>query len=452
MKIKSNRVKQLTTFESILRVVRRYAYFETSIIVTLYLALGFLVDSADVCILDGEISYILILLAVITLFHGFENGILAVGMLAVAMWLFYDTFQYVEFLSTLVMTMIFSEFHYYWTKKIKEAEINADYRGVKLEELSKAFYSLKISHDQLEKNYVIKPMSIRNSIESIINMEVEINENVEIADKDKEFYIQFMGLLEKSFNVHNAMIVYKKDYLDDALIDEESAGVIFGHDTEDVKLADIFKDYLVDKAVSRKTSIYISDEDGEPSEKRDDNSEYIAALPAMHNDEVVAVLVIEKMPFMAFNRENLTSISILFDYFSIEIRNKDVLSFSDEISIIPDQKFKFEYSRLKYLFDEYEVSSVSLVLRVENELQSIRIYEKIEKTLRSLDMLTSIKQNGHYYIILMFPLHDKASALGYMERLTKFLDAGGLKDLDHMIFDMSQTQLLNDYVRDNYGK
>ena len=452
MKIKSNRVKQLTTLESILRVVRRYAYFETSIIVTLYLAFGFLVDSSDVCILDGEISYILILLAVITLFHGFENGILAVGMLAVAMWLFYDTFQYVEFLSTLVMTMIFSEFHYYWTKKIKEAEINADYRGVKLEELSKAFYSLKISHDQLEKNYVIKPMSIRNSIESIINMEVEINENVEIADKDKEFYIQFMGLLEKSFNVHNAMIVYKKDYLDDALIDEESAGVIFGHDTEDVKLADIFKDYLVDKAVSRKTSIYISDEDGEPSEKRDDNSEYIAALPAMHNDEVVAVLVIEKMPFMAFNRENLTSISILFDYFSIEIRNKDVLSFSDEISIIPDQKFKFEYSRLKYLFDEYEVSSVSLVLRVENELQSIRIYEKIEKTLRSLDMLTSIKQNGHYYIILMFPLHDKASALGYMERLTKFLDAGGLKDLDHMIFDMSQTQLLNDYVRDNYGK
>jgi len=420
--------------------------------VTLYLAFGFLVDSSDVCILDGEISYILILLAVITLFHGFENGILAVGMLAVAMWLFYDTFQYVEFLSTLVMTMIFSEFHYYWTKKIKEAEINADYRGVKLEELSKAFYSLKISHDQLEKNYVIKPMSIRNSIESIINMEVEINENVEIADKDKEFYIQFMGLLEKSFNVHNAMIVYKKDYLDDALIDEESAGVIFGHDTEDVKLADIFKDYLVDKAVSRKTSIYISDEDGEPSEKRDDNSEYIAALPAMHNDEVVAVLVIEKMPFMAFNRENLTSISILFDYFSIEIRNKDVLSFSDEISIIPDQKFKFEYSRLKYLFDEYEVSSVSLVLRVENELQSIRIYEKIEKTLRSLDMLTSIKQNGHYYIILMFPLHDKASALGYMERLTKFLDAGALKDLDHMIFDMSQTQLLNDYVRDNYGK
>ncbi len=451
MKAQLNRIQERTTIEKILQFIHDYAYIETLIIVSIYLFIGYVVNPEDICMLDGSVSYILILLSVITLFHGFENGILAVGIIALVMWFFYPTFQYVEFLSTLMMTMIFSEFHYYWTKKIKDAEIDSEYKGAKLDELSKAFYSLKISHDQLEKNYIIKPMSIRNSIEYIISKHKEIDENDEIEDKNKGYYINFLKLLEKSFNVHGATIVYKKDNLDKGVLNQKDAGMVLSSNARDLGLANTFKDYLMDKAVTRKTAIYISDTTGEPSAMIDNNSEYIAAIPAIHENHVVCVLLISKMPFMAFNRENLTSISILLEYFSIEIRNKNVLSTSTELDIIDNEEFRFEYIRLKHLYDKYDVDTVILVLRIDNELQATRVYELNEKMLRSLDMVTMIEQNGYYYINLLFPLHDKAAALGYLNRLLGTLEDKD-KEFDYMTFNFSQTDLLNKYLREDYGR
>ncbi|MDQ7066885.1 MAG: hypothetical protein Q9M40_02155 [Sulfurimonas sp.] len=104
------------------------------------------------------------------------------------MWLLYPVFAYIEFLVALMMTLIFSEFHYYWGQKIKQAEIQANYRGAKLDELSKAFYTLKISHDQLEKNYVVKPMSIRNSIEYIINQKETIDADDTIRQQKRSLF------------------------------------------------------------------------------------------------------------------------------------------------------------------------------------------------------------------------------------------------------------------------
>lgn len=451
MKTKFNRVQERTILENILKKIHDYAYLETLIITSLFLLTGYIINPDDICMLDGEVSYILILLAVITLFHGFENGVLTISIIAFVMWFFYPSFQYIEFLVALMMTMIFSEFHNYWTKKIKKAEVDSNYRGAKLDELSKAFYALKISHDQLEKNYVVKPMSIRNSIEYIIDKNKEIDSDNLIFDKNKEYYSSFIAMLAKSFNVLASMIVYKIEGTD-GWFDIKTSDVVYGDETEKVALYKIFQDYLVDNAISRKTAIYISDEVGNPADMIDENSDFIAAIPSIQEEKVVSVLVIKRMPFMAFNRENLTSISILLDYFSIEIRNKNILAMKDELDILSSEVFRFEYSRLKILYEKYNVNSVVLVLRIDNELQATRIYEKIQKMLRSLDMVTILEQNELYYLTLMFPLHEKAAAEGYLNRLLNSLDEEKDKDFKYMTFDLAQTDLLNKYLREDYGK
>jgi hypothetical protein len=450
MKVKSNRVQERTTIENIMKFLHDYAYVETLIIVTIYLVVGYIIDPNDICLLNGEISYILILLSVITLFHGFENGVLALGIIAGAIWIFYPSFEYTEFLIALMMTMLFSEFHYYWTKKIKAAEVIADYRGAKLDELSKAFYSLKISHDQLEKNYVVKPMSIRNSIEYIINSHQKIDNDTSEHEHTYEYYKNFLGLLEKSFNVHNAFIVYRQDDSSRKFLDAENTHIVWGKNTPETDKETIFENYLVDKAVNRNTPIYISDEAGDPSLSSKDDGKIIAVIPSIQNGTINEILVIEKMPFMSFNRENLTSISILLEYFSVEIRKRDTLLNNDELSIIPDEVYRFEYSRLKTLYKKYNVNSIVLVLRIDNELQATKIYEKIQKMLRSLDMVTMLKENNYYYIPLLFPLHDKAAALGYMNRLLNSLDEEKDKNFHYMTFDLSKTKLLNKYLREDY--
>jgi len=451
MKVKANRVQERTTVDIILKFLHDYAYVETLIIISVYLLIGYLIDPKDICLLDGEISYILILLSIITLFHGFENGILAMGIIAFAMWYFYPSFAYTQFLIALMMTMIFSEFHYYWTKKIKAAEIMSDYRGEKLDELSKAFYTLKISHDQLEKNYVVKPMSIRNSIEYIINENDKISKSTTVKEKKTLYYQSFLGLLEKSFSVKSAFVLYRSDIKDDTFLNVKNTDIVFCENCDEINKEFVFSNYLVDKAINRNTPIYISDENGEPDSRNEGNNKFLAAMPSIQNNQVNEVLVIQKMSFMAFNRENLTSISLLLEYFSIEIRKKSILFDKDELSIVPDENYRFEYSRLKTLYKKYNVNSIMLVLRIDNELQATRIYEKIQKMLRSLDMVTMIDgKNGLYYISLMFPLHDKAAALGYMNRLLNSLDEERDKKFYYMTFDLSKTELLNKYFREDY--
>jgi hypothetical protein len=455
MKPKQNRVQERSALETFLKLVHDYSYAETLIIIAVYLIVGYIIDPNDICILNSDISYILILLSIITLFHGFENGILTVAILAIAMWFFYDTFAYIEFLIALLMTMIYSEFHYYWTAKIKDAEIDSEYRGTKLDELSKAFYSLKISHDQLEKNYVVKPMSIRNSIENIISNNREISKNEDIEDKNREYYLNFLGLLEKSFNVQSSIMIYKDPSSssdNSELFNAKTTKIVYGAYTEEIDVKEIFRDYLVDEAINRKTAIYISDKVGEPTTVTDRNSDFLCVLPALQENKLVGILIIKKMPFMSFNRENLTSISILLDYFSIEVRNKNLLYLSDEMEIVNDILFRFEYTRLKNLYKKFNVDSTVLVLKINSELQAIQVHDKISKMLRSLDMVTMVNEKGYHYVVLMFPLHDKAAALGFHARLARTFEESRDKKIDYMVFSMSQTSLLNKYLREEYGE
>lgn len=469
MNEKRKRDQQKSLQDKILELLNKYAYVETILIVLLYLFIGYSIDPKDICILHSDISYLMMLLAIITLFHGFENGVLAMSMIAFSMWYFYPSFEYIEFLMALMMTMIYSQFYYFWTKKIKSAEDLSTYRELKLDELTKAFYTLKISHEQLEKNYVVKPMSIRNSIERILDTNERILYDNSVVNKTQEYYQQFIHLLEKSFSVESAVIIYIEDRLD-------KNGVIIPSEmtTEDAKLAfstrcdtsvtaeALLKDYLVDKALAHKVPIFVSNTMGAPSHELDSNSDFLAAIPSVQEGRVVSIMAIKRMPFMAFNRENLTSITILLEYFTIEVRNKHILDELDEISIVPDETFRFEFTRLHYLYKNYNVDSVTLVLRINNELQSAQLFEKIKNMLRSLDMVDVLHHDGLYYIILLFPLHDRAAAIGFRNRLHKVLEEerseessqarrlGKYKDFESMTFDFSEIALLNKYLRADY--
>jgi len=448
MQKKQHRIVKITLKDMILKALHKYAYVETLTLIASYLLVGYLINPEDICILHFDVPFLLILLAIITLFHGFENGILAMSVASFSMLLFYESFPYINFLIILMMVLIFSEFHYYWTQKIKKAELEASYKGIKLEELSRAFYSLKISHDQLEKNYVIKPMSIRNSLGEIIHMNSKIMNDKNIIEKKKEKYKLFLELLQKSFNVQSGLILYRKSPKYKEFFQAKVVNVVYGEYTLKVSIRDIFKNYLVDKSVARKTSIYISDDSGNPSLKSDLETRYIAAIPAIYDNEIISLLVIEQMPFMAFERENLTSIAILLEYFSIEIRKEEFIVDNDHITFLEDKEYKFELARLSILYEKYSVNSIILVLKVTNELQAIRMFERANMMLRLLDLSTLIERNGSFFISLLFPLHDDAAAKGFLNRYRGQLDEED-REFFSMTFDLKRLDLFYSYINDS---
>lgn len=453
MPTQKKRVLAKSIFTLAREYVQKYAYLETLIIVTLYLFIGFLINPDDICLLGYKVPYLVILLAVITLFHGFENGIFAVSVISLVIWTFYPSFQYVDFLIALLMTLIFSQFHYYWTSRIREAEVDSGYKSDKLSELSRAFYTLKISHDQLEKNYVIKPMSIRNSINHIIAANEKILLDEHIKDKERAYNKNFLELIEKSFSMQSGLVLYLKENKANQTFNEETVALITINIQESLQIEKIFKNHLVDKAIARKSPVYVSDEYGEPSIiSAETDNKYVAAIPAVINSKVVSVLVIEKMPFMFFNRENLTSITILHEYFAIENKKSSISISLKDFDLLEDKDFKFEIARLKDLNKNFKVNSVVLVLRIDNELQTARVYQKVERMLRSLDMITLVHNENYFYITLLLPLHDKAAAAGFLKRVQSNLTQEKDQDFEHMSFDMNELHILSKYYREDYGK
>ncbi len=452
MSKKNLRVKESSKFEKILKYIHKYSYLETIFIVSTFLIIGYIINPDDICFLDYDVPFLLVLLAVLTLFHGFENGILAMTIVSLVMLISYKPFPYVDFMVLLLMTLIYSEFYYYWMQKIKKAEVEANYKGIKLAELSRAFYSLKISHDQLEKNYVLKPMSIRNSLIEIKKNLLDIPKSKNVEYKLQKNYKDFLKLIQKSFNVTSGLVLYKKELLNDEDLNFENCNIVFGDFTDEVSKEEIFENYIVDKSIARKIPVYISDETGEPDLKNKFESRYIAAIPAIYDDKIESVLVIENMPFMAFERENLTSIAILIEYFAIELKkyfiHMDVLEDNKiNIDFILDDSFKFEVYRLLKFFNKYNINSVFLVLQIKNELQTIRLYEKIDKMLRSLDMVTKIQIENRFYIAILLPLHDKSAALGFLNRLVNSIKDDD-KDFNYMTFDLSRLDLFSKYITD----
>jgi len=440
MTFNPKRTEDTLNINRLLQFLQKYAYLETLFLVAVFLTVGYLFSADDICFTQESVPYLLILLSIITLFHGFESGMLALGIIAIAMWLFYDSFPYVSFLVNLLMVMIYSEFHYYWTKQIKELRTNNDYKTVKLNELANAFYSLKISHDQLEKNYVLKPMSIRSAIEEIL--EKRANKDV----SQEEYFQDFLALLEKSFHMHGGFIIYPDELNNDQYLTEENANICYSATSERYLPNEIFQAYLVDKAINYKQAVYISDDEGNPAIRKDiDESQFLAAIPIVYDHKMLAVLVIEKMPFISFNRENLISLSILFEYLLISVLKQELLQESNALSFIEDKEFRYEYLRSTQLQKKYKTHSTVMVFKIEDEIQSLTILKRSQSMLRSLDLLSYYKSNNIYFILFLFPLNDESAALGFLNRLKNALKEKE-KEFDYMTFNVEQEELIKKYL------
>lgn len=396
-----------------------YSYAETGTLLAGFFILGYLVDPHDPALIHYGLAYITFLMAIITLFHGISNGLFAVFCLAVAMKFFYPVFPTEAFLYEVVFVLVFGEFHYYWNRKIAQNKTKNSYLNTKLDELSNAFYMLKISHDQLEKNYVFKPMSLRNSIRLIKEAYVE----------KKDYFKDFLLVLQKSFSVTQAELYAVKN---------ESLYSVY----DEARLNEIkISDPMLETALLKKRPVYVSSKDVK------NNSRYLAVIPAVLQGEVRGVLLVEKMPFLSFNKDMLISISILVTYFLEELGKWELIRQAGQKNGLVNNEFYFELMRLNKIYTEHEVNSTILILKTKDSLFAHMLLKKTQENLRSLDMVSAHTSQGYEVLGILFPFADQASAQGFLDRLFSRLKLE-LDDekIEYTFFEISQLQIVKEYA------
>jgi len=384
--------------------------FEVTIITLIISFGGYYIDIKDPLLIHYSFSFLILWLAIVTLFYGLTMGLI--------MWIWFGVFAsfvYIGdsiFISVLLENLFFVFFFGLFFRnlqsEIDKQTIKANYLQLKLKELTSAFFTLKISHDKLESIYITQPASFRFVIADILES-CEHN-TPELSAKNT------LRVLKKFFSVNSASIMrVKKGTLTHTL---SSIGEI--DETPDKN------DPMIEEALTYRKAIYLKDlEDKE-------QSAYLYVVPFLDKrSEVVAVLIVKDIPFMFYHEDTLLKIHVVFDYIWTEYKKRaslDEIRKKEKEAIALDNNnherqdivdFKLEVVRLNNILDGFNIDSriYSLFTTNPDLNREIDDYLSQNSVLEVLDQHIAIKCGNKFIHFILFPfvsasgVHHKNSEL-----------------------------------------
>ncbi len=396
---------------------------ESITITLLYILIGFYFFPSDPLLIDSKIPLIVILLTIITLFHGTKYGLVALSLLGSVSYFLYHPYPIVQLLSYLILVLILGQFYHYWFKTRESMQAVATYTQRRLNELNHAFYTLKLSHDTMKNSYVLKSMSMRSAFEEIQNFYA----------KDGSHYQRFLHLLTHAYRVEDGTIALLKDddYYIVASIKKESTLDSIKQQTLDLD------DPLIQHTLESGETSYVSQLD-------DKKTPYLAVIPMTNqNRTVTALLTIEKMPFLEFNDDNMIAISILFSYFIDQVTLHTRMS---QHNMRREQLFAYRFNELYSLKKRYNIDSTMIILKIDDELILKRVKEVLEGSLRALDEYQVSKEPNQFIVFILLPLTPIDSSIVIVDKLKQALMH---KKFEYMGFEIQQKPLMLRYIEES---
>jgi len=210
--------------------------------------------------------------------------------------------------------------------------------------------------------------------------------------------------------------------------------------TEENDLLDT-NDLMIQNAYDKQMPLYVSSDDLYGVSK------YIAAIPALSHDQVIGMLVIEKMPFMSFNKDTLISSTVLVSYMFDELHKLKILANLGDFLTSFQDNFRFEAQRLHLLNKQFNTESTILIFKSYNKLTTHLLQESLSNSMRDLDIMSFISKDDLDVIAILFPFSDKTAVKGFMDRVYKNGDIEeSTTPLKHSIFSISETDLIEPYI------
>lgn len=362
---------------------------------------GYFINKDDPLFMESQIRFLFHLLPmiVITLFYGLIAGLGYYIMFTAASMYIYDKIDNTYFLSLLVILLILSEFWFYWDRKIKAAEEKFAYADSKLRDLSRNLFLVKLSHDQLERFYITKPVSLRKLIWDI---------KTEILTKND---LNIENLIEKSFKLITMNFGVQSGAILKVLKDGELKVIYSLGDLSSIDR----DDPLLKFSLERGQISYIS------SLSNTQQTKYLAVIPISQEGNIKYLVVIEKMPFLNLNLDNLLSINLILDYLVYDI------DFLEEIKPIYR---KFGEFGLDFIKEVYRMYKINTKFKVDSTVVYVYI-NTLEETpsdiitlnIRGLDVYTKMYFKTHKFqiVAILLPFTDTYGASIFINRIKKKL-------------------------------
>lgn len=310
-----------------------------------------------------------------------------------------------EFLGGVLLVLLCGQFSDLWRKRFGKQQLALQYNEQRLAALTRDFYVTRLSHDILEQNLITQPATLRNAFE-----ELRVLIAQEKASLTGEAAQNLMVLLSHYNRLETAGLF---PVIDDRLLTHPSTaiGPLF-----DLNPADP----LVTTALEKRTDAYYA-----VSQVISESvSDYLAVVPVeSYNGKLFGLLVIQEMPFMALNEENLLMLKAILQYFA------------DELSIFEESQplrkhfpecpaaFGKELLKLSRLKQGIGVDSALVVLTLPPGPKQSKILQRLEQTKRGLDLHWHYRRAPNTIVLLkLMPLTATAGAEGFHHRFEAMME------------------------------
>jgi hypothetical protein len=286
--------------------------------------------------------------------------------------------------------MVAGEFRDMWGRRLHRLEGAYQYRAERLEEFTRSYQLLRLSHDRLEQTVANSGFSLR---EGIMHLEPVLDSISGLTESSLQKLIEFVA--EYGGLTQACIVGITADHIDTARvlgcigerfpIDESDPVARSALESGELTAVNLMEEYALDQ------------------------NQLLAAIPlADSTGEVHAMLLVRSMPFFAFHESNLKLIAVLAAH------GVDHLRFGTGGSSIA--RFIAAFERVHQDFSRFKLDAT--LLRLSGASADVMsVYEKLRSSIRAIDLICITRYQDQPVIWLLLPLTDTSSAQAWMQRV-----------------------------------
>jgi polysaccharide biosynthesis protein PelD len=384
----------------------RFAWAETAIITIAALALAWLFDRADPLLLKTGFPWLWLVPTLIALRYGVIAG-LGSGVLLALVWAFGypagTVWPTTFFVGGSVLVILAGHFADTWNVRADRANSVNDYLNERLTALTDNHYLLRLSHERLERDLLTRPTTLRDSINELRQLSAGNAADATDAATRLPGTARLIEFVARACQIEvAALYAVSGDKL--AASPLATVGEPFELDAADP---------LVTLALANGQLAHLKSPDVLAS-----GSKYIACAPLISaSGETRALLVVERMPFLSLNHDNLQLLFVLLGYYG------DGLEYArathELMEAVPGcpSDFGLEYGRLVQLHQRSGIESSVVALSFPRDEEHDSLFEHVLRRGRSADLAWPLQTSKRSVLVNLMPLADATGVAGYLARI-----------------------------------
>lgn len=367
---------------------------------------------SDPLLLSEEYPWLVLLPVLLALRHGTMAGVGTSAFLLVAWHLFYDggtgahAFPRGVFLGGCVTTLLVGQFRDIWGRQVQQACASNAYLGERLALLADKHFLLRASHERLEYEQLVRPATLREALLKMRSLAIGSGAGAGAASDAAPLAgaQYFLETVAQACQLEAACVyAWRHGTLSASPAASVGANVSLNPD-----------DILIRRAVAERALTHLQS----PGEQGQSWSRYIACAPIQAaSGEMLGILVVSRMPFLALNTENLRFLSVVCGYYADGVCHRMVTN--EVLRALPHchDDFALEYARLVRIHRDIRIRSSIVALMFDGSEAAGRWFERVRHSVRVQDIQWAFVTAERRVAIMLMPLTAEAAAADYLRQI-----------------------------------